>query len=655
MKFFQSIFILIGLLMLFSCKQAKLSDARNQYIKGEYYSASETYRKLYTKSREKDSLIKGVIAFEMAEVYRKLNRTSNAVNSYKNAIRFEYPDSLLYLRYAQMLHKAGEYNQAVEAYNRYLSLNPDDQIGKNGLEGAKLSLLWQKEGNKGVKIEYSELLNSNRGDFSPVLAHNDNTIYFCSSRNDATGENSPVTGYKYNDIFSASKNQLGEWQKPKRMASEINTEFEEGSLSITKNGRFMFYTQSISDLKNPSRTKIYISQRINGEWSIGKELELPSTDSSTQYLYAHPAISPSGDYLYFVSDMPGGYGGKDIWRAKLTGELEPLSIENLGPSINTSGDEVFPYLRDEETLYFSSDGHPGMGGLDIFTARKKDNSDNWNLFNIKPPLNSSYDDHGITFEKNRKKGFFSSNRDDIRGYNHIYSFEIQENRVIVEGIVVDNEDNFIEGAKVLIVGSDGIKRSFTTNRDGEYTFDANAGNNYLLMAIADRFVDLKQTLNIDHNVSDTLYFVDFEMIPLNKPVVLENLLYGFDSHIIKEESIKELDWLIDFLNEHPGLIIELKSHTDRWGDEEYNFKLSKRRALSVKEHLIKNGVDNDRVVIIAVGESEPKEVTESIASKYEFLKTGDILSEDRITKLTPEQQEIADQLNRRTEFRIIEN
>lgn len=653
MRFLKIICFIFSLLIMVSCKQAKLNDARDQYIRGDYYSASQTYKKLYTQSRNKDNALKGIIAFEMAEVYRKLNRSSHAVNAYKNAIRYEYPDSLIYLRYAQMLHKQGEYNQAIVAYTEFLNLSLDYQIAKNGLEGASLSLLWQEENTKGINIAYSELFNSNRGEFSPVLAQNDNVIYFNSSRNDAIGDtNSPITGVKYNDIYIAEKNAIGEWQKPKRLSSEINTEFDEGTATITSNGKYMFYTYSSPSASNPTVTKIYVSRRINGTWSIGRELKLAENDNTS--LFALPSVSPSGEYLYFVSDMLGGYGSKDIWRAKLANEIEPLFIENLGPEINTPGDEVFPYLRNDTTLYFSSDGHPGMGGLDIFVARKQNNSEQWNIENIKSPINSSYDDFGITFKKNSEKGFFSSNRNDTRGYDHIYSFEIPNNIITVEGIVVDHEDEFIYGATVLVVGSDGLQQSFKTNKEGEYRFVANAGNNYLLMAITEGFLNQEHSLKVGPNVSDTLYYVDFEMIPYNKPVVLENIFYDFDSALLKEESKDELDGLIDILNEHPGVVIELKAHTDRWGSEDYNYSLSLSRARSVKDYLINHGINTERVIAVAVGKNEPKIITSSIATKYNFLNEGDVLNEEIVKTFSIEHQEIADQLNRRTEFKIID-
>ena len=652
MRFYQIICFIFSLLLIVSCKQANLTDAREKYIRGDYYSASEVYRKLYTESRNKDNSIRGVIAFEMAEVYRNLNRSSNALSAYNNAIRFEYPDSLIYLRYAQMLHKEGEYNQAIEAYNNFLSLSPDNQLAKNGLKGASLSLLWQKENTNGFNITYAELFNSNRGEFSPTLAQNDNVLYFNSSKNDALGDNSPVTGVKYNDMFFAEKNVLGEWQRPKRLLSDINTEFDESTPSITQNGRHMFYTYSYSDANQPTVTKIYVSRRINGVWSKGNELILAPNDSIP--FYAHPSISPSGKYLYFISDIPGGYGGKDIWRAEITSELEVMNIENLGATINTSGDEMFPYIRNDSTLYFSSNGHPGMGGLDIFIARKTSNSDNWNVQNMKPPINSSYDDFGITFERNLEKGFFSSNRNDIRGYAHIYSFELPDNSIYIEGIVVDHEDAYISGATVLVVGSDGLRQSFITDKDGEYRFKANAGNDYLLMATIEGFINQKHSIKVENNISDTLYYVDFEMIPFNKPVVLENIFYDFDSALLKEESKEELDGLIEILNDYPNIIIELKSHTDRWGNEDYNYNLSLKRASSVKEYLLDQGIAKERIIALAVGKSEPKRISASIAAKYHFLNEDDVLTDEIINMFSEEQQDLADQLNRRTEFRIID-
>ena len=350
--------------------------------------------------------------------------------------------------------------------------------------------------------------------------------------------------------------------------------------------------------------------------------------------------------------MPGGYGGKDIWRAGIDGSTV-LFTENLGPEINTPGDEVFPYIKNDSTLYFSSDGHPGMGGLDLFEAGLQRNG-RWVVENMGVPVNSSMDDFGITFEKASRRGFFSSNRGDARGRDHIYSFEHPDASVFVEGFAVDKEDNFIPNARVLVVSENGSQHEYNTKQDGTYRFEAERGVNYLFMAGADGFLNMKKSLKTSVEEKDTVYFVDFEMTPYNKPVILENIFYDFDKATLRPESREELDGLIALLNDNPEIVIELSAHTDRKGSDEYNQNLSLRRAQSVVRYLIDNGIADGRLSAVGFGKTQPKTVTASIAANYDFLKEGDLLDDTFIENLTTEQQEIADQINRRTEFRVIE-
>lgn len=652
MMFLRLISISFCLLFFASCNQVKLSDARDEYVRGDYYAASETYRKLFRETTNKENAYRGVIAYEMAEVNRKINRTSRALSGYRNAIRHGYPDTLMYLRYAQMLHREGEYRQAIDAYREFLKFKPNNSLAINGKTGAEMSLFWQDNSTGRFIIKPVELFNSNQSEFSPMLAQNDNVLYFTSSRKDATGEVvSPISGMKYNDLFTVEKNAAGEWQKPVILSSDINTEFDEGTPSITSNGRYMFYTYCSANYNKPASPKIYYSRRVNGKWTAGREFVIETDDSLT--VFAHPAVSPSGEYLYFVSDMPGGYGGKDIWRAELTLNFDVVAIENAGPVINSAGDEMFPYVRNDSTIYFSSDGHSGMGGFDIFEAKLLSDNKEWRIMNMESPINSSYDDFGITFEKLADRGFFSSNRDDIRGYDHIYSFDSLLNSINVEGIVVDSDDEFIANATLSVVGNDGSQYKFKTSKNGEYNFKANSGIEYLVMASAEGFLNQSKSFEIGSEVIDTLYYIDFEMIPYNKPVVLENIFYDFDSSSLREESKKDLNGLIELLEEHPEIRIELMSHTDRNGSEGYNIGLSLQRAESVANYLFSNGIDKGRVVAIGLGKSEPKRITESLAKRYSFINEDDVLTESFINELSSEQQEIADQLNRRTEFKVI--
>jgi peptidoglycan-associated lipoprotein len=432
---------------------------------------------------------------------------------------------------------------------------------------------------------------------------------------------------------------------------DINSAFDESTPSITKDGRYLFYTASYSDREQLTRPEIYISRRINGLWTKGVPFEINNIDSTA--IFAHPSISPSGRYLYFVSDMRGGYGGKDIWRARLSSSFKVDTVENMGPIINSSGDELYPYVRDDNSIYFSSDGHPGMGGLDIFEAYYNDKMNEWIVENIKSPINSSQDDFGITFEPKVEKGYFSSNRNDVRGYHHIYSFEYLPARIIIEGFAVDQDDEFISGATVSVVGSDGFQSNFITSSEGVYKFEAEKDKTYLLMASADGFLNQKKMLHTANLESDTTYYVDFEMIPYNKPVILDNVFYDLNSAKLRPESKSALDELIALLNEHPEISIELTAHTDRLGDEGYNINLSANRAKSVVDYLVQNGIDQYRLKAKGCGKSAPKVINRIIAETYDFLKTGDILNEEFIGRLTPEQQKLSDQLNRRTEFRVL--
>lgn len=640
---------LLGVLLLVSCRSAKLGDARAQYLRGEYFKASETYRKVYRDIKPDQRPLRGVVAYEMAETYRRLNFAARAASAYANAIRNRYPDTLVYLRYAQMLHKEGRYLQAQKAYEDFLALDPVNFLGISGLKGVEDAMEKKKEPSRYV-VKRMDLFNSNRGEFSPVFAKEDAVLYVTSSRGDARGDSiSNITGMKNNDIFIAAKNDKGEWQRPAILESEINTPFDEGTPSVSADGNYLYYTFAPVDYNRATATKIYYSRRGSGNWNAGQELPIAPDD--TLSVFAHPSVSPSGDYLYFVSDMPGGYGGKDIWRAGMDG-LSVLFTENLGAMINTPGDEMFPYIKNDTTLYFSSDGHPGMGGLDLYEANLHGRSKRWRVRNMGFPINSSMDDFGITFEKGKRRGFFSSNRNDARGRDHIYSFECPDAEIFVEGFAVDTEDNFIPGVKVSVVGDNGFRHEYTTGKGGTYRFRADKGVNYLFMACAEGFLNRREALRTSAGEKDTVYFVDFEMIPYNKPVVLENIFYDFDKAELRPESKEELDGLTGLLNDNPSVTIELSAHTDRKGAEEYNRDLSLRRAQSVVRYLAGKGVDERRLSAAGFGKTQPKTVSAALAEQYGFLKEGDRLDEAFIEKLTPEQQEIADQINRRTEFRV---
>lgn len=631
-----------------ACNQTKLSDARSYYLSGAYHAASETYRKLYRQAPRDEQALRGVVAFEMAENYRALNQSARAAEAYSNAIRLGYPDTMMFLSYAQMLHREGKYQQALDAYTNFLTMKPNHPLALNGIEGVVLA---QQETPSRYEVKRMELFNSTRSEFSPLLTRRDQQLYFASSRENVPGERrSMVTGMKYNDLFVVEKDVQGNWKRPVRIPDAVNTEYDEGTPSFSGDGEWMYYTFSGAEEGKQLLPSIYYSKRVNGMWSAGRPLQIVPND--TLSLFAHPALSPSGDYLYFVSDMPGGMGGKDIWRVTIAGNRVMGVPENLGTSLNTPGDEMFPYMRTDSTLYFSSNGHPGRGGLDLFMAHYKESRRDWQISSLPQPLNSSADDFGITFLHNTEAGFFSSNRDDLRGYDHIYSFAYREATISITGIVVDQEDQFLVGASVYVEGSDGSIRPLFTNRQGEYRFKAAPGVTYLFKVEVDGFLEQKQTLTTLTEERDTVYFVDFEMIPYDMPIILEQIFFDYDRATLRPESKQELDSLVAILHNYPDITIELTAHTDRHGDEAYNLDLSTRRAKSVLDYLVANGICEERIQAVGRGETEPITVGKSIADRYDFLMEGDRLTESFIEQLTPSQQVVADQINRRTEFRI---
>lgn len=644
-----TLLIISTLSLLFSCRSAKLSDAEEKQRIGEYYEAAAIYRRVYTKTSPKKRDLRGYVAFRMAECNRMINSTAKAVSGYMNALRYDYPDSIVYLRLGQMQQKSGRYNEAIKNYDLYLQHDPSNVLAFNGIEGSQKAAEWKKFPTR-YEVRRMDKFNSRRGEFSPMLAGTEyDLLYFASSRSkDKDAKISAITGQNNNNFYVVKKDEQGNWLAPEELEDEVNTEFDEGTPSFSPDGNTMYYTYCSQAPEGDRTAEIYQSSRSSAKWGKGSRVALLK-DSVTAL--AHPAVSPDGKYLYFVSDAVGGQGGKDLFRARINGnDFGPM--ENLGPEINTPGDEMFPYVRDSVTLYFASNGHPGMGGLDLFKA-SLDSTEHWRVENLGAPINSFGDDFGITFEGKQEKGFFTSNRGDARGYDHIYSFELPIITVKIEGFVFDVDEVPIENATVRIVGRDGMNAKVQTKKDGSYTAELERDIRYVMMASARGFLNQNFELKTGPEEKNETYNVDFYLSPISKPVVIENIFYDFDKATLRPESKKALDEMIKMLNDNPNVTIELGAHTDRKGTDQYNEKLAQRRAQSVVDYLIVGGIAPDRLEAKGYGESTPKTINKKMAREYDFLKEGDVLTEEFILNLPPEQQEIADQINRRTEFKVL--
>ncbi|MCM1483548.1 MAG: OmpA family protein [Muribaculaceae bacterium] len=629
------------------CRSVKLSTADEQMARGEYYDASKTYRKIYNKlTKRADRSKRGVVAYRMAEAHRKLSQSEQAAAAYQNAIRYGYPDSMAQLHLAQMLHASGKYPAAIRAYEEYLMRTPESKEAQAGLRGAQSADAMRKNPTRYI-VKNAKLFNSRRADFAPALLNGE--LYITTTNEKVKGEaRSEITGMKKSDIWVSKKNERGQWQRPEAVEGELNSDMDEGIVSFSPDGNTMYLTKARRAPNYNTGVELYTSRRSDAQWSAPTKLEITGDTVSS---YGHPSVSPSGEYLYFTSDMPG-LGGKDIWRINLNERAG--SLENMGDAINTRGDEVFPYAYSDSILYFSSDGHPGLGGLDIFKAVLQPSGE-WTVTNMGVPLNSNADDFSLTFdrESDHPEGFFSSNRGDLKGYDHIFTFELPNLKVSIDGLVTDLDEEPISGAVIRIVGNDGTIRKTASRADGSFTFPIEPGVRYTMLAGAKGFLNGRQEFTADTTKVDAVYEVDFMLASLSKPNIVENIFYDFDRATLRPESKEALDGLAAMMRDNPGITIEMASHTDRVGTEEYNIDLSNRRAKAVVDYLIDAGIAPDRLQYHGYGKSRPKTVTKRVARMYPQFKEGDKLDEDFVMQLIDEDRAIADQINRRTEFQVL--
>ena len=635
---------------------------------GEYYDAANQFRQAYSKTAPKEKARRGDIALKIAHCNERINATQKASAAYANAIRYGRASAADRLAYARQLLKAGSYKQAAEQFGIVLdSINngayqePDrtkpnqmdikaaKQLAQNGLLSAQKAPQWKQEGSR-YKVKRMDVFNSRRDDYSPVLAGDQHEyLYFTSTRNDAQGnELSGITGAKPADIFMSEKDDKGHWSKPEAVTGGLNTDFDEGACALTPDQRTMYLTQCVSDASYPRYAQIVTSARSDAAW--GKPTELKIT-ADTLSSYAHPAVSPDGEWLYFVSDMPGGMGGMDIWRARIT-PVGLGGVENLGEPINTPGNEMFPTFRPNGDLYFSSDGHPGMGGLDIFIA-SVGRDGKYHVTHPGYPLNSQADDFGMTFEGVHNRGYFASNRNDGRGWDHIYSFENPEIIQSVKGWVYEQDGYELPSAVVYLVGSDGTNEKLSVKGDGSFERQLNPGTDYIFLATCKGFLNHKEELSIRPSDESYEHVLQFPLASISAPVLIDNIFYDFDKATLRPESEKSLDELVKLLNENPNVTIELSAHCDYKGSAEYNKRLSQRRAESVVEYLTNKGIARDRLSPVGYGKEKPKTIRKKLTEKYNWLKENDVLGEEFIKKLDKGKQEICNQLNRRTEFIVL--
>ncbi len=639
------------------------------YALGEYYDASAQYKKAYAQLPAKERTQRGKVALKMAECYRKINYAQKAIAAYNNAIRYKQTDSLTLLHLAQQQMKNGNYKDAEKTFQTFLDSMRNggstesrhyEQLAKTGLRAAQQAPEWKKQGSA-YTVKRERFFDSRRAEYSPMLSGEENDqLFFTSTRNQSKGDElSGITGTKNADIYMSQKDDKGKWQRPEVIDSELNSDDDEGACSFSPDGRTMYLTQCRTDASYPRYATIVTSNRSDAAWSKPTELVITHDTLSA---YAHPAVSPDGQWLYFASNMPGGMGGYDIWRVNIAGK-ELGGVENLGAPINTPGDELFPTFRPNGDLYFSSDGHEGMGGLDIYYTSPipsqggESNASPLGRFGEVQhpgyPLNSQGDDFGMTFEGLLNKGFFSSNRGDGKGWDHIYSFYNPEIVQTVKGWVYEQDGYELPQAQVYMVGNDGTNEKFSVQSDGSFERVLTPGVDYVFLATCRGYLNHKEELQVVQTTESKETVLQFALASISVPVMIDNIFYDYDKAILRPEAVQSLNELVVLLNENPNVTIELSAHCDYHGSQAYNIGLSQRRAESVVNYLIEHGIAPDRLTPKGYGKEKPKVVRKKLAAQYPWMKEGDVLTQEYITALDEEKQAICDQLNRRTEFIVL--
>ncbi len=618
---------------------------------GEYYDAANAYRQAYRKTPAKERARRGRVSLKMARCYDRGLQTAKAVAAYRNAMRYGHDNAEVRMALARQLMKTGSYTEAARLFQAVADSLPDDRQARTALDAA-VTAPQVKEAGSRYAVKRMDVFNSRRADYSPMLYGDDyDRLYFTSTRNEALGDEiSGITGAKAGDIFVSEKDDRNHWGKPEVVTGGLNTSYDEGACCFSTDGREMYLTRCATDPTYPRYAQIVKSDRADAAWGKASEVRLTADTLSS---FAHPALSPDGEWLYFTSDMPGGKGGLDLWRVRIT-TAGLGGVENLGESINTEGDEEFPTFRPNGDLYFSSNGHGGLGGLDIFIARG-DTDGRYHLSHPGYPLNSQGDDFGMTFEGPHNRGFFSSNRGDGRGWDHIYAFENPEIVQTVKGWVYEMEGYELPAAQVYVVGDDGTNEHLSVRSDGSFTKVLQPGVSYLFLASCKGFLNHQEEVRAQLNPKESRdTTLQFALANISAPTLIDNIFYDFDRATLRDSSKTALDKLAALLRENPHVTIELSAHADYKGSATYNRQLSQRRAEAVVAYLISHGIAADRLTPKGYGKERPKTVKRKLTERYPWLKEGQVLTEEYIRGLKdPKEQEICNQLNRRTEFMVL--
>lgn len=638
--------LLVGVFLTINAQSNYFKKAKEAEDSGRYFYAIDLYKKAFIKSPA--AAEKGLILFNIGNSYVSLLDWDQAQIYYQKAQDAHYENPDLELNLARVLKAQGKYDEAIFTYSEYLLLDPENGQVQNELAGCEESLVWMNNPTMFI-VSPEVLLNTSGYDFCPrYVSGKYDELAFCSTRESATGEDmTEAYGENYQDIFLSVRDRNGKWSEPVPLQDPVNSEHHEGAAWFNSKGTEMYFTRC-PDEDNPNLgCDIYRCRKQGSGWTEPELIQLKPEGADTLVM-AHPMLTPDGQNLLFVSDMEGGFGGKDIWMATFDSSSEMfVNVVNLGSEVNTTADESYPFLRKDGTLYFSSTGHIGMGGMDIFSAEQMGHNVWGNITNLQYPINSCADDFGLIMEADEERGYFSSNREDGRGSDDIYSYYLKPPLCAIDVQVVDDKtNNPIPLATLTLTNSHNNEIEVTTDENGWFTF-GNSDDEYLdlevsyqLVATANQY--LKGTTSFDCIAlkNDTKYIREFRLSGGNTAFPMPTVLYEFDKwELLVNDAVNSedsLEYLYTVLTENPTIMIQLRSHTDSRGSKSYNQALSEKRAQSCVEYLISRGIDPARIIPIGMGENELLITDEEIA----MLQTQEEIS-------------AAHQANRRTDFKVI--
>ena len=585
---------------------SKLNKADKKYDKYSYIDAIEIYEKVAEKG------YKSVELFEkLGNAYYFNGELDKASKWYGELFALNQEvDSEYYFRYAQALKAEGNYEKS----NQYMELfaqKTDDSRAK--LYQQNKDYLTDIDAVSGKYTMDKTDVNSEFFDYGPTFFGKQ--IVFTSSRSEGN-QYSKIhdwTKQNFTDLFVASIDNNGKLGSVENFSKTVNTKFNESSPVFTKDGKTMYFTRNnYNDGKKRKSDdkvimeKIYKAELVNGEWTNIKEVPF----SNDNYKTAHPTLSPDEKTMYFASDMPGSFGLSDLYKVSIDSNGNFGSPENLGPTINTEGRETFPFVDADNNLFFASDGHPGLGGLDIFEAKSTNNSFEKPV-NVGKPLNSPMDDFGYVTNKDGL-GFFSSNRDGGSGYDDIYTFTVCTHTL--SGLITDvDTKEILPNAKVIVFDDKMNQISETTaSENGSYSFKIECNKKYYIRVSKQDYETTEKSFGPVNKTGESKLDIELKrnIFPievgtdLGKVLGVSIIYFDLDKWNIRPDAAEDLEKIIAVMNQYPNMTIDIRSHTDSRQTHKYNELLSDRRAKSTLEFMVKNGINRNRLTAKGYGETQ---------------------------------------------------